>query len=234
MGFARSPFQRWKRFELSSLEQEDKAVLPLIIKTFHAHRRRYGTRRIMEELRDQGIRLGRKRIAKLMKIAGVSAIQPKSFKPKTTQSKHTLGYNENLIMNLKEGRIQRFGGLAIRRGISKNLGSDPLADLENGKSPWHRISEIADKNLSDESGLMPWWVCPDGGVKRYVFHVPSSEQNHWFHWIQEQRLLYRLALGQPNQEDLLEVRKRNGQTNAEDVRDAVVNLSPWFSKKRNG
>ena len=102
MGFARSPFQRWKRFELSSLEQEDKAVLPLIIKTFHAHRRRYGTRRIMEELRDQGIRLGRKRIAKLMKIAGVSAIQPKSLKPKTTQSKHTLGYNENLIMNLKE------------------------------------------------------------------------------------------------------------------------------------
>ena len=36
-----------------------------------------------------------------MKIAGVSAIQPKSFKPRTTESKHTLGYNENLIMNLK-------------------------------------------------------------------------------------------------------------------------------------
>ena len=37
-----------------------------------------------------------------MGIAGVSAIQPKSFKPRTTQSKHTLGYNENLIMDLKE------------------------------------------------------------------------------------------------------------------------------------
>ena len=102
LGFARSPFQRWKQLELSSLEQEDKAVLPLIVKIFHAHRRRYGTRRIMEDLRDQGLRLGRRRIAKLMKIAGISAIQPKSFKPRTTESKHTLGYNENLIMSLKD------------------------------------------------------------------------------------------------------------------------------------
>ena len=100
LNFARSPFQRWKQFELSPLEEEDKTVLPLIVKSFHAHRRRYGSRRIMDDLRDQGFSLGRRRVAKLMKIAGVSAIQPKSYKPRTTESKHTLGYNENLIMNL--------------------------------------------------------------------------------------------------------------------------------------
>lgn len=102
LGIARSPFQRWKQLELSPLEQEDKAVLSLIVGIFHAHRRRYGTRRIMEELRDQDLHLGRRRIAKLMKIAGLSAIQPKSFKPRTTESKHRLGYNENLIMDLKD------------------------------------------------------------------------------------------------------------------------------------
>ncbi|MEL7499862.1 MAG: IS3 family transposase, partial [Planctomycetota bacterium] len=102
LGIARSPFQRWKQLELSPLEQEDRAVLPSIVKCFHAHRRRYGTRRIMEDLRDQGLRLSRRRIAKLMKIAGISAIQPKSFKPRTTDSKHSLGYNENLIMNLPD------------------------------------------------------------------------------------------------------------------------------------
>ena len=37
-----------------------------------------------------------------MKNAGISAIQPKSFKPKTTDSRHRLGYNENLILDLKE------------------------------------------------------------------------------------------------------------------------------------
>lgn len=36
------------------------------------------------------------------KTAGLSAIQPKSFKPRTTESRHTLGYNENLIVDLKE------------------------------------------------------------------------------------------------------------------------------------
>ena len=100
--FARSPFQRWKRFELSPLEQEDKNILPLVVKSFHAHRRRYGARRIMDDLRDQGFGLGRRRVAKLMKIAGISAIQPKSYKPRTTQSKHTLGYNENLIVNFNK------------------------------------------------------------------------------------------------------------------------------------
>lgn len=100
LNIARSPFQRWKQLELSPLEQEDKAALPLIVQVFHAHRRRYGTRRIMRDLWDHGVNFSRRRIARLMKIAGISAIQPKSFKPRTTESRHKLGYNENLIMNL--------------------------------------------------------------------------------------------------------------------------------------
>lgn len=55
----------------------------------------------MDDLHDQGISVGRRRVAKLMKVAGIAAIQPKSFKPRTTESNHKLGYNENLIMNLK-------------------------------------------------------------------------------------------------------------------------------------
>lgn len=102
LGFSRTPFQRWKQHDLSPLEEDDKRMLPLIVKCFHAHRRRYGTRRIVDDLRDQGFSPGRRRVAKLMEIAGISAIQPKSFKPRTTESKHTLGYNENLIMNLEE------------------------------------------------------------------------------------------------------------------------------------
>jgi len=33
-----------------------------------------------------------------MSQMGLVAIQPKSFKPKTTESKHTLGTNENLLL----------------------------------------------------------------------------------------------------------------------------------------
>ncbi|MBW3596066.1 MAG: helicase [Planctomycetes bacterium] len=97
----------------------------------------------------------------------------------------------------REGRIQRFGGLSIRRSIAKRLAAEAFDTLAEGTSPWTRIEELANATMSDESGLAPWWVCPDAGVKRYVFDVPTSEQKHWLHWVHEQRLLYRLALGQP-------------------------------------
>lgn len=77
-------------------------LLPTIAQIFHRHRRRYGARRIAAELRQRGISCGRSRAEKLLKIAGLSAIQPKSFKPRTTESRHTLGYNENLLLGLEE------------------------------------------------------------------------------------------------------------------------------------
>ena len=102
LGIARTPFQRWQQFALSPSEQADKELTPKIASIFHAHRRRYGTRRIDAELRESGEAHSRRRIAKIMANAGLSAIQPKSFKPRTTESRHKLGYNENLILNLKE------------------------------------------------------------------------------------------------------------------------------------
>ena len=129
----------------------------------------------------------------------------------------------------REGRIQRFGGLSIRRGIAKKLDAQSLVVESADGGPWTNIEKLAEEQLSDESGLMPWWVCEGGNVNRYIFDVPTSEQNHWFEWIQEQRLLYRLALGQPNQEDLLEVLRSKGNTSPEEIREAVINLSPWFS-----
>jgi hypothetical protein len=49
--------------------------------------------------------------------------------------------------------------------------------------------------------------------------------------LREHRLLYRLALGQPNQEDLIEILSSKAGVNAETIRQAVVNLSPWFRKR---
>jgi putative transposase len=102
LDIARTPFQRWKEFELSPMEEDDMKLQPLVVSIFRQHKRRYGTRRIVDQMRDGGHSLGRRRVAKLMEKAGLKAIQPKSFKPKTTDSRHRLGYNENLILDLKE------------------------------------------------------------------------------------------------------------------------------------
>jgi len=130
----------------------------------------------------------------------------------------------------REGRIQRFGGLSVRRAIAQAIGKAALTERLQRESPWARIAAIANETMGDESGLAPWWVCKDGRVTRYVFDVPTSEQKHWLQWMKEQRLLYRLALGQPNQEDLIEILSSKSGVTPETIREAVVNLSPWFRK----
>lgn len=134
----------------------------------------------------------------------------------------------------REGRIQRFGGLSIRRAIAESkvknelLKDTAMKQRDDSESPWTRIESLANEHLSDDSGLAPWWVCKNGTVNRLVFDVPTSEQKHWLHWVKEQRLLYRLALGQPNQEDLIEVLANKLGETTDSIRQAVINLSPWF------
>lgn len=132
----------------------------------------------------------------------------------------------------REGRIQRFGGLSVRRVIAQQVEQRAMTERHNGESPWARIAAIANDTMSDASGLSPWWVCKNGKVARYVFDVPTSEQKHWLQWMKEQRLLYRLALGQPNQEDLIEILSSKMEVNPETIRQAAPNLSPWFRNNR--
>ncbi|WP_409049723.1 IS3 family transposase [Runella sp. MFBS21] len=64
---------------------------------FQMHRRRYGSRRIGAELKERGYKAGRHKIRKLLKEQGLQAIQPRSFVPKTTQSRHGLRASPNLL-----------------------------------------------------------------------------------------------------------------------------------------
>lgn len=69
---------------------------------FWKHRRRYGARRLASELRALGVSCGPRRVARIMKQQRLRAIQPKSFVPKTTDSKHGLGYSPNLLLEAPE------------------------------------------------------------------------------------------------------------------------------------
>jgi transposase InsO family protein len=75
----------------------DRELLPLIRDIFWRHKRRYGARRIAQELCSMDERCGVARVARLLKTEGLRAIQPKSFRPRTTESRHRLGYSPNLV-----------------------------------------------------------------------------------------------------------------------------------------
>lgn len=92
-----SGYYAWKSPGFSSRRQRDDELAVLIQEIFRSHKRRYGARRIAKELAHRGETCSVSRVAKLLKTLGLVAIQPKSFKPRTTQSRHRLGYNSNLV-----------------------------------------------------------------------------------------------------------------------------------------
>jgi transposase InsO family protein len=70
---------------------------PLVRDIFWEHQRRYGARRIARELAAQGKVCGVSRVRRLLRALGLKAIQPKSYRPRTTNSRHGLGYSPNLL-----------------------------------------------------------------------------------------------------------------------------------------
>lgn len=96
-----SAYYAWRRTTPTIHEERQAELLPLVRAIFWKHRRRYGARRIVEELADQGEAVSERTVAKLLKTAGLKAIQPKSFKPRTTDSRHRLGYNPNLLLDMQ-------------------------------------------------------------------------------------------------------------------------------------
>lgn len=97
LSVSRSGFNSWQFRGLSARDERDEELMPLILEIFWRHRRRYGARRIAMDLADRGEPCGVARVAKLLETQGLRAIQPKSFRPRTTNSRHQLGYNSNLL-----------------------------------------------------------------------------------------------------------------------------------------
>lgn len=99
LSVSRSGFYAWQSRGVSVREQRDAELGPLIREVFQRHRRRYGARRIAAELAHRGEPCGVARVAKLLETQGLKAIQPKSYRPRTTNSRHRLGYSPNLLQD---------------------------------------------------------------------------------------------------------------------------------------
>ena len=69
-----------------------------IVDIFQEHRRRYGTRRIVAELKAAEVRTSRYRVRKVLTEHGLKALQPRSFVPRTTQSRHPYPISPNLLL----------------------------------------------------------------------------------------------------------------------------------------
>ena len=94
---SRSGFYAWHSGQESRRGVRDRELISRIGAVFWRHRRRYGARRIAVELACGRNCVRGGRVARLLKTQGFRAIQPRSYHPRTTESRHRLGYNQNLL-----------------------------------------------------------------------------------------------------------------------------------------
>jgi putative transposase len=83
-----SGYYAWKKRPLCARKREDGELTKRITHAFTTHRRVYGSPRIQVELRAEGIRCGRNRIARLMRQAQLCA-RPRPAQRRTTHSDPT-------------------------------------------------------------------------------------------------------------------------------------------------
>ena len=139
-----------------------------------------------------------------------------------------------LELEQREGRIQRYAGLAVRRRLAKLLQDEVGIDAAGSGSLWSAMENAAHARFRDDSGLSPWWVLKGAHVERFVFSLPQSRDLEKFKLLKEQRLIYRLTLGQPNQEDLLEFLSSGGSRVTELLKPLALDLSAFARSQKGG
>jgi putative transposase len=99
LGVSRSGYYAWR----DRVVKVDELSAP-VRQVFWRHSRRYGSRRILAELQAEGYTIGRRRVRRLMKEQQLRALQPKSFVPRTTDSRHGQRMSPNLLPELEVSR----------------------------------------------------------------------------------------------------------------------------------
>lgn len=96
MQVSRSAYYSWLRRHPTDREQADTELTAIIQDIFTKSRSTYGTRRIRQSLLRQNFSVGRGRVGRLMREAGLSCKTKRMFKA-TTHSKHGLPVADNLL-----------------------------------------------------------------------------------------------------------------------------------------
>jgi putative transposase len=93
---SRAGFYAWRTRPTAARTQQDQRLAIAVAAIYTHSRGRYGSPRVHAELRQSGQRTGRKRVARLMRVQGLRARQPRRYRC-TTDSGHGLAIKGNLL-----------------------------------------------------------------------------------------------------------------------------------------
>lgn len=134
----------------------------------------------------------------------------------------------------REGRINRYKCLSVRRNVAKVFGD---------KFSWTDMFNEANEKLKlDNPAMVPYWFLPLGNsvfdgitdleyIERIIPIYPMSEENGRYRRLISILSLYRLTMGQPRQEELIQL--LNGKISKEQMKQLLFDLSPYSRNKNN-
>lgn len=100
MRVSSSGYYVWRKRLEKPPSLKRKKLADLVKACYFENRRRYGTRRITKALAKGGVKVGRATVRRHLKEQGLKAIQPRSFQPRTTDSKGVKA-SPNLLAAIK-------------------------------------------------------------------------------------------------------------------------------------
>lgn len=123
----------------------------------------------------------------------------------------------------REGRVNRYKCLAVRQNIAYKYASEKAWDA--------MFKKAAQTEKGDFPDLVPYWCLTDGDsapvkIERIVPMYPLSQDRLRYNRLIKILSLYRLTLGQPRQEELIEIINREVAGQIDDR--LFMNLSPFY------
>ena len=88
LGVAASGYYSWRARPRSARAVQDDRLAEQIVQAYRASRRTYGAPRIVDELHASGVRISRRRCARLMRVRGIRGRKNNRRRPRTTDSGH--------------------------------------------------------------------------------------------------------------------------------------------------
>jgi len=124
----------------------------------------------------------------------------------------------------RDGRINRYGGLSVRKAL---VGRRVSQRLPAERSPWMVLTRALGETCQ---GMEPWWGTEGATIRRTVFLPPLAKQAEELDRLLEGLSHYRLALGQADPDELMSaLERRVADARSEEERLA---LRAWLLEAR--
>ncbi|NKA89324.1 hypothetical protein GO305_02943 [Ralstonia solanacearum] len=133
----------------------------------------------------------------------------------------------------REGRVNRYAGLAIRRALSSKMDTNALGAACG--SPWVALAVQAEEQaaVGDTSGGMaPWWCTTGASAMQLYLHCAGSREYAVRVRLERRRAVYRMVLGASEPHWLIDELDATQPQSPKDVLENALELGAWKQKRK--